>query len=169
MKRSIRILMVLSVVGVLAMSTSLVYAHVVYEEDMVYWSSTICTEARSEISHGKGYGYTKAVSRAKREMRIPGGSVSCVERWIRPANKIKARYVLMHHNGSDDGQWSTCLNGSYQYNSRKTDAFSVYRSLSRSEYCGDGWYATKGYAYVENGGSWFGGSVWSGSHDSDDF
>lgn len=137
-------------------------AHYVYTKAKVYASSTNCTGARSETSHGDGGGYSKADVFSWYRMEAPmAGGYDCESNWSRPAGYLATKYQLFKWDGA---KWAECKYTDYYYNSSSTHQYAIYTNFGDKAPCGAGTYNTMATSYVLNGGQWFGGSVWSGNH-----
>jgi hypothetical protein len=137
-------------------------AHYVYQKAKVYVSDTNCTGARAETSHGGGGGYSKSDVYSWYRWEIPmAGGYDCQTDLSRPAGYLATRFTLYKWNGSS---WAACQSFNYHYNSTNTHQFAIYKDFGSKAPCGAGTYNTFAESYVLNGGSWFGGGLWSGNH-----
>ena len=132
------------------------YAHYIYEQGYTYTSNHICTFNRSEISHGSGGGYSKSEVKAS----LAVGNVLCVLPHYMPIGHLRAKWELEKWNGST---WTQCDSISWIYNSGSASYLIVSTDHGSDPPCGNGVYRTIGSGHLKNGGTWYGGSLSSGS------
>jgi hypothetical protein len=140
-------------------------AHWVYQRGYVWENgSGKCLEARSEISHGKGGGYSKANANSIKEIQYPWGKIDCNQKWRRPAGYIRVKNQLDVYTS---GQWAFCRKTSLKYNSADNWGVSKARNWGTSPPCGSHYYTNWARAqHIWQGdwtpGGWIssGGSHW---------
>ncbi|MGW6688750.1 hypothetical protein [Streptomyces sp. NPDC054961] len=166
-KTGLRAAGVLAVAGVSLVATSTAaQAHYVYEKQITYVEipeisdTPVCTEGRSEVSHGNGGGFSKStvyswtkdfdhLVRCGWERDVPAGWMASLEQ-------------IWKWNGME---WTVCFPTDWRFNN-STEAkgdFSLYWNIP----CGPGYYGvtSNGYVWDEEFDEWRGGSVWSGFHE----
>ncbi|MFJ5546395.1 hypothetical protein [Streptomyces sp. NPDC093225] len=155
----------LAALTLLATSTA-AQAHYVYEKELTYYEdpelseTPVCTEGRSEVSHGNGGGFSKSTvySHTKDFDHL----IRCGwDRYV-PAGWIGSLETIWKWTGTE---WAVCFDTGWRFNTAtqwKTD-FSRYWNVP----CGPGFYGVtaNGYVWDEEWDEWRGGSVWSGYHE----
>jgi hypothetical protein len=155
---------VLTLVGVLAVTTSPAKAHYVYEPGIVATWDHYCTKSRSEVSHGThGGGYWKTDTESQAQNFYTG--VNCIDPFARPANYLGAYITAMVYDAFQ-GKWIVCFQRGWTYNSQ-TNAKLVlsYNHSSSSPPCGSNLkYRNLATSSVYDGSAWHGGKISSGDH-----
>lgn len=133
-------------------------AHYVYQQGVLATYGQYCTVGRAEVSHGSGGGYTKTDTDSETEQIYTG--VQCIQPFARAAGNLAAKYDYYYWRG---GEWVICrLVGDYYYNSSNAAKFVMSYNFGVRPPCGDGYYGTMSYTYVNDGTTWRGGAIWSG-------
>lgn len=141
-------------------------AHYVYQKGTVAtYGSGACVQARAEVSHGSGGGYTKADVESTRTTSY--GNISCIEPNPKPAGYLATRYDFYKWDSSA-GHWKVCRTADWYYSKAQTGQYSIYTDFGVSPPCGHGYYGSTAYSYVKDNNTWYGGSIWSGYHSLPD-
>lgn len=136
-------------------------AHTVYSggsTNYLYYSSADCVAGYSEISHGSGYGYSKAKVWSRYV-----SSYNCGASFWRPAGYLAIDRILWWAP-NESSLPSTCRDTGWLYNS---SGGSDFTNIATYGYliCGAGRYATYAGLFMNNGG-WKGGWLASGGHNT---
>ena len=154
-------------------------AHYVYEVGFTYTSSDghQCVYNYAESSHGRsGNGYMKGTVGAFKSWTGSDGYHDCTtptktddDNWDRPSQNIAVKdyYFRLNpnptHNKAFPQDWSVCEYSDWFYNQKTSYYLSIAGAMRGPTICGNGYYGTLSYGYVNNGG-WLGGTIWSGGH-----
>jgi hypothetical protein len=84
------VLTFLATVSVLVANGGTAFAHYMYQTGILYYSNADCVGGYAEISHGIGYGYTKAYVDAT---VIAGGGTPCTDSFTRPPAVTSASFL----------------------------------------------------------------------------
>jgi hypothetical protein len=166
MKRYRAILALIAALSLLAGTVETTSAHSISTWTETYASDTNCTKGYAEISHGtQDSGYSRVEVESRYRLETPFGGYDCYTQWDRSAWQIRAKYTLLKKiDGTED--WAWCVNSEWYYNQSTMWAFAIeaWHGENYTPPCGHGDYATSGGAFVENGGTWYGGYAWAGQH-----
>lgn len=158
------------------------YAHYVYEgsdfpgDGSGYtWENGLkCVQAYSEISHGTGGGYAKAIATMWKEQTVfwtdPNGNtgtktIACNQRWRRAVNYIATNNDLYYYtkvNGKY--KWVLCTAGPWKYNSSSDSQWTYERYYGANADCGPAYYGNNAASFTIFNSQWVGGGLWSGYH-----
>lgn len=140
------LLAVLMLVGL----TTPASAHSQVDSGWVYVSDGPCTWARTEVSHGNGYGRTKASVAQDFMLSTPFGDYACQSHATQGIRRMATRYIYYKWVGT---RWSACRDSGWYYNTKRTHKFEISTTFVRVP-CGAGYYATNAGSYSANGNSW---------------
>lgn len=159
------LLIIFGLVVLLGTTAGAAFAHYVRESGTLYGSSTWCTDAIDEISHGDtGTGYVRSWTLAKYRTNLgPAGDAHCSRGQDRPPGYLAIKTQVLKYNFATE-RWEVCAaHGEWQYNGHQTDRVGGDWNLPLSNWCGPGYYGTYGGHYLYNN-EWLGGWLWSGYH-----
>lgn len=155
---------VLSALIILALVAGPANAHVVYQRYDVWVTTEKCTRAYAGVSHGsEGMGFADTSTEARQLLSTPWGDQPCGYWETKPPGWIRNKMDLFVWDRVYN-EWGLCGWTDWYHNTRSARS-AGWKGDMPAPPCGPGHYGVVSYAGVYHNNGWYGGLLWSGSHE----